>query len=261
MIIGTLLLGSMLAFAQSDSIAGVWSGHMGREGERMPIVVTFKVDGQSLTGTVTGPPSPGTVRKGSFDPKTGALRFEVVVQDGGNAVALFEGTVEKGIASGKVTLGGDTGEFRLSRGGAGESRLAAASRGDEGSAVARRGFTEVSGWVTRAAELVPADKYTYRPTSTVRTFGQLLAHVVDAYQYYCARGAGREAQWTDAIEKGATDKATLAQRLRQATDACSSAYAGAGQLGPLLENVAHTSLHYGNMITYMRLLGLTPPSS
>ena len=43
--------------------------------------------------------------------------------------------------------------------------------------------------------------------------------------------------------------------------ACSAQYNGNGQPGPLIDNVAHTSLHYGNVITYMRLLGLTPPSS
>jgi uncharacterized damage-inducible protein DinB len=25
--------------------------------------------------------------------------------------------------------------------------------------------------------------------------------------------------------------------------------------------IAHTNLHYGNLVTYMRMLGLTPPSS
>ena len=42
---------------------------------------------------------------------------------------------------------------------------------------------------------------------------------------------------------------------------CAAGYAGAGEIGPLTENFGHTSLHYGNMITYMRMLGLTPPSS
>jgi uncharacterized damage-inducible protein DinB len=115
--------------------------------------------------------------------------------------------------------------------------------------------------VARAAELVPADKYSYRPAPNVRTFGQLVAHVIDGYQYYCARGAGRAAEWTDTVEKGAVDKIAIVQRLKQAGDACTPAYATGGQIAPLMENVGHTSLHYGNMITYMRMLGLTPPSS
>ena len=132
---------------------------------------------------------------------------------------------------------------------------------NEAKAAMRKGFADVSGWVTKAAELVPADKYNYKPVQTVRTFGQLVAHLVDSYAYYCAQAAGRKVEWADPAEKGATDKATLAPKLKQATDACASTYAGTGAAGPLLDNVGHTNLHYGNMITYLRMLGLTPPSS
>jgi hypothetical protein len=68
-------------------------------------------------------------------------------------------------------------------------------------------------------------------------------------------------EWSDAIEKGRTDKATLVQTLRQATEACNAAYAGGGQVRALIDNIGHTNLHYGNLITYLRMLGLTPPSS
>jgi hypothetical protein len=38
-------------------------------------------------------------------------------------------------------------------------------------------------------------------------------------------------------------------------------YAGTGDIGQLMANVAHTNLHYGNLITYIRMLGMVPPSS
>jgi uncharacterized damage-inducible protein DinB len=137
----------------------------------------------------------------------------------------------------------------------------AAARNDAAS-LARGGFTEVADWVTRAADQVPAERYTYRPTESVRTFGQLVGHLADSYNYFCARGAGRTVEWADPVEKGKQDKATLVAALRQATAACNSAYAGSGgQLQPLMANVGHTNLHYGNMITYLRMMGLTPPSS
>jgi hypothetical protein len=85
----------------------------------------------------------------------------------------------------------------------------------------RNGFNEVNDWVMKAADMVPADKYSYRPVDTVRTFGQLIA-------------VGR----------------------------CNAAYSsGNAQLRPLFTNIGHTSLHYGNIITYMRMMGLKPPSS
>ena len=123
------------------------------------------------------------------------------------------------------------------------------------------GFTEVSGWVTKAAELVPADKYSYRPVASVRTFGQLIGHIADGYNYFCATASGKKVQWSDAIEKGTTDKAALVQKLKQSTAACNAAYVATAQSGQLANNIAHTNLHYGNIITYMRMLGLVPPSS
>ena len=126
----------------------------------------------------------------------------------------------------------------------------------------RNGFNEVNGWVTKAAEAVPADKYNYRPVDTVRTFGQLIAHMTDSYNYFCAHGVGNKVEWSDPIEKGTTDKDTLLPKLKEAVGRCNAAYSsGNAQLRPLFTNVGHTILHYGNIITYMRMMGLKPPSS
>lgn len=124
-----------------------------------------------------------------------------------------------------------------------------------------RAFTEVSGYVTKAADLVPADKYAYRPAPSVRTFGQLIGHITDSYTYYCSRAAGKDTQWADVVEKGSTGKATVTAKLKQALEVCNAAYAGTGKVGALIDNVGHTNLHYGNIITYLRMMGLVPPSS
>lgn len=139
--------------------------------------------------------------------------------------------------------------------------LGAQQAAEGGSAALRRSFDEVTGYVTKAAALVPADKYAYRPAPSVRTFGQLIAHIADSHNFYCARAGGRRVEWADPVEKGATDKATLVAKLKQSVDACAAPYGGTGQAGPLVDNIGHTNLHYGNIITYIRLLGLVPPSS
>lgn len=126
----------------------------------------------------------------------------------------------------------------------------------------RKNFAEVSGWVSKSAELVPAEKYNYKPVDTVRTFGQLVAHITDSYNYFCAHGAGNKVQWSDPVEKGATDKATVLPKLKEAVDKCNAVHASdTAQLNPLITNIGHTNLHYGNLITYMRMMGLKPPSS
>jgi len=70
----------------------------------------------------------------------------------------------------------------------------------------RNGFNEVNDWVTKAADMVPAEKYSYKPADTVRTFGQLIAHITDSYNYFCANAVGNKVEWTTPVEKGATDK-------------------------------------------------------
>jgi uncharacterized damage-inducible protein DinB len=122
------------------------------------------------------------------------------------------------------------------------------------------GFAEVAGFITKAAELVPAERWTYRPVATVRTFGELVAHVADGYNWYCGNATGRNVEWSDAVEKGRTDKATVLAKLKTATDAC-TAVSATGRAMPLMQNIAHSNLHYGNMVTYLRMMGLTPPSS
>lgn len=139
---------------------------------------------------------------------------------------------------------------------------AAQSTTNDAAAAVRAGFGEVNGWMAKAAEMVPADKYTYRPVATVRTFGEMIGHVADSYAFYCAQAEGRQVQWSDAIEKGRTDKATVVAKLKQAADTCGAIYEQrGGAIGPLMANIAHTNLHYGNLVTYIRMLGLTPPSS
>ena len=65
----------------------------------------------------------------------------------------------------------------------------AAANRDDTKAALSKSFNEVSGWVSKAAEAVPADKYSYRPAKSVRTFGELIGHIADSYNYYCARAA------------------------------------------------------------------------
>ena len=132
-------------------------------------------------------------------------------------------------------------------------------------AAAKFGFEEVSGWLAASAEMVPADKYAYKPVSTVRSFGELMAHAADGMNWYCGSAkAAKDVPWSDAVEKdkAGITKARVVAALKQATAGCAAAYASpASRIDRLMANVAHSSLHYGNAITYLRMLGLKPPSS
>ena len=70
-------------------------------------------------------------------------------------------------------------------------------------AAVKFGFEEVSGWLAAAAAAVPAEKYTYKPVGTVRSFGELMAHAADGMNWFCGSAkAAKDVQWSDAVGKG-----------------------------------------------------------
>ena len=104
--------------AKTDVISGTWTGSIGpNDTERQPVTITLKFDGKNISGTVTGPPNPGKIDKGTYDAASGALKFEVVVQDEAKTVVSFAGKVVKDTAAGTVTFrGGKQGTFTLKKG-------------------------------------------------------------------------------------------------------------------------------------------------
>ncbi len=124
-------------------------------------------------------------------------------------------------------------------------------------------FAEVAATVVKAAESVPADKYGFRPTSGVRSFGELVGHIADGNNYYCQRAVGKDPEWKEIIAVSGAAKDDLIARLKESIAACTAAHtaANAGRGGELLSNYGHVNHHYGNMVTYMRLLGVTPPAT
>jgi len=127
----------------------------------------------------------------------------------------------------------------------------------------RAGFVEVADWIVRAAESVPEDRYGYRPTEGVRTFGELVGHVADANNWFCARAVGHPIEWAETVAQSGAGKAELIAQLRTSIEACTAAHIPANEARgqPLVANYGHASLHYGNIVTYLRMLGITPPSS
>ena len=140
-----------------------------------------------------------------------------------------------------------------------------------------RGFYGiVSGSVIAAAEKMPEENYAFKPTPDVRSFGQLVGHVADAQWGFCSTATGESAAPKN-IEKTITSKADLVTALKEAVAYCNKTYTamtdvkGAeltkfmnfnlARLTVLSVNSAHADEHYGNMVTYMRLKGLVPPTS
>ena len=137
-------------------------------------------------------------------------------------------------------------------------------------------YALVSGEVVAAAEKMPEENYSFKPTPEVRSFGQLVGHVADAQYGFCSTAIA-EPNPMKAIEKTKTSKADLVAALKDAVAYCNKAFAGmtdvqgsqtvkmmnydVAKLTVLSVNTAHTDEHYGNMVTYLRLKNIVPPSS
>lgn len=137
-------------------------------------------------------------------------------------------------------------------------------------------YTMVKNNVLKAADKMPEENYAYKPTPEVRSFGQLIGHIADAQYLFCSAVLG-EKNPALGIEKGKTTKADLVEALKEGFAYCDKAYDGMtdaqaaeivkffgrdqAKLSVLAFNTAHDDEHYGNIVTYMRLKNLVPPSS
>ncbi len=128
----------------------------------------------------------------------------------------------------------------------------------------------------RSAALMPDERYGFRPVETVRSFGQIIGHVADAQYIFCSAVRGERNPVPD-IERTKVSKADLIAALEGAFAYCDKAWDGmtdvngAGlvkamgsdmpRLGVMNVNHLHLLEHYGNLVTYMRINGLVPPTS
>ncbi len=142
--------------------------------------------------------------------------------------------------------------------------------------VAGNAWRSVAGYIQKAAEQFPESDYDFKPAPEVRTFGELIAHVAGAEAMFCAAALGEAPPAEDAVEKDAKNKAALVAALKKSSDSCVRAYAQTdlqaqakvkmfgrevSKLDVFVMNATHDNEHYGNIVTYMRIKGMVPPSS
>ena len=120
-------------------------------------------------------------------------------------------------------------------------------------------MAQVADWIVQSAESVPAREVFVQAVEGTRTFAQLVAHIIDGYHYYCRLAKG-PVEWSDTAEKTASTKAELLKQLARG-------HRGVHQACPAASSTRRSrtwgtaSLHYGNMVVYLRLMGIVPASS
>jgi len=129
--------------------------------------------------------------------------------------------------------------------------------------------------LTGAAEEMPADKYSYKPTPEQSTFAHLMAHTAEANYAFCAAASGETAKKEKISETDSKD--ALSRAVKDSFSYCELALAktddsNLGQTVTLFDNqatrgaamirmAAAWSDHYAMAAMYLRLNNLLPPSA
>ncbi len=130
--------------------------------------------------------------------------------------------------------------------------------------------------VTEAAEQMPDDQYGFKPSPDVRTFGEIVGHVANAQYNFCSVALGVPNPNKVNFETVKTKK-ELVEALKQSNTFCDGAYVPGAESTldapesfngrpvtkgyALILNVSHDNEHYGNLVTYLRVRGMVPPST
>jgi len=152
----------------------------------------------------------------------------------------------------------------------------AAAQDNPCSAFNKATYARLKGIMVASAEKMPEENYSFKPTDAVRSYGQLVGHLADAQYLFCSIALG-EKNPAPGIEKSKTSKADLIAALKEAEAYCDKAYDtmtdasgaqmvklfgnDAPKLDVLVVNNMHNMEHYGNMVTYMRMKNIVPPTS
>lgn len=134
--------------------------------------------------------------------------------------------------------------------------------------------------LAEAAAAMPAESYSFKPTAEIRSFAQLIGHVTNANFFFCSAAKG-EPYPSKVNAETLTAKDAAVKALNQSLAYCDAVYqdltdakfgeratvGGGGKPtettrgATLMFNTTHNNEHYGNIIVYLRLKGIVPPST
>ena len=134
--------------------------------------------------------------------------------------------------------------------------------------------------LVESAEKMPEADYGFQATKETRTFAGFVGHTINSAFAGCARAKGEANPNKEDFEK-ASGKAALVKAITASNEYCAGVYAAANdkwmmetvtqgqgatarqvpRAAVLAQNTSHANEHYGNLVTYMRLNGLVPPST
>jgi DinB superfamily len=153
---------------------------------------------------------------------------------------------------------------------------AAAPTGPTGPAAeVQRSYAGLKANILKAADNMPAESYSFKPTPEIRTFARVVNHISEAQLRICGTANGTKE--LAKVPPETADKAAVVEALKASYAECDKAYAALtdanladlftlgpakrSRVGLLWGNVSHDNEQYATLALYMRLKGLVPPSS
>jgi len=142
---------------------------------------------------------------------------------------------------------------------------------------AQRSYAALKTNILKAADKMPAENYSFRPTPDVRTFARVVNHVTEAQLRSCGTVNETAPAARATVPPETADKATIVAALQASFAECDKMFAGLTDAnllqtytaGPATRarisyawaTVSHDNEQYATLSIYMRLKGQTPPSS
>ena len=130
--------------------------------------------------------------------------------------------------------------------------------------------------ITAAAEAMPAEKYGFKPTPEMNTFGHVVMHIATSNNLLCSKISGMAAPDVTIADTDGKDK--LVAALKESFEFCTKALAGvddsklgetvmtfgknpASRAGAMIGLSDGWNDHYGALAIYLRLNGILPPTA
>jgi uncharacterized damage-inducible protein DinB len=134
--------------------------------------------------------------------------------------------------------------------------------------------------ITGSVDKMPAEHFAFKPVPQVMSYAELLTHIVDTQYFYCSTVKGAENPGASLNFK-VTDKVAVRQLVKDSFAYCDDTFAAVtnenalemltrgsaptqrqlARVNQLTQLIVHGNEHYGNLVTYMRMKGIVPPSS
>lgn len=134
--------------------------------------------------------------------------------------------------------------------------------------------------LTGSVDKMPAEHFSFKPVPEVMTYAEMLTHVVGAQYAYCNAVKGGTNPGAS-LNLEVADKAGVGKLVNDSFAYCDDAFAAVtnesalemltggsapnqwqfARANQLTQLIVHGNEHYGNLVTYMRMKGIVPPSS